>query len=291
MSLRLSRFSEVPPGEIARLENAMAAFYQNPPASYYAIADQTAGGYNRKEYPFHCAIVDRAFPGAKVLEAGCGTAHLCPYIEEKGGSYTGFDHSEKLLDENRRRFPNARFFQIGQLPAESFDIVASICTVEHVANPPAYLESLWNYCRGGGLIAIHCPEFIESPGCSAPSVFFGRTPRRFLEKIRAFDIWDALQHIIDWKIRAPRWKREALAAPPGAFWMNLRPRNLHDDDYQIDSDAIHLAGRRDLVWFFEQKGGRIIQTSADMLEIDPAAFPYSCYVLVGKPSLEKKRQF
>jgi SAM-dependent methyltransferase len=287
MSLAFMRYTEISPEQIARLKKAMADFYQNTPASYYAIADQSARRYNTSEQPFHYDLVGRVFPGATVLEAGCGTAHLCSYIEERGGIYTGLDYSEILLQKNRQHFPRARFFQIGAAPSETFDIVASLYTIEHVVDPPAYLESLWNFCKPGGLIAIICPEFIDSPGFPL-SVFLGKTPRRFREKISALDLPDAASHLLDLKLRAPRIKKILQASPPGAFWMNLHPSVLHGAEYAVDADAIHLARLKDLIWFFQQKGAEILQTSSEMPGLSPDVLQYNCYLLARKPSLAAK---
>jgi SAM-dependent methyltransferase len=282
MSLRLSRHSELSPSRIKGLEDAMSNFYQNPPSNYYQIANQSARYYRSAEMPFHCDLVSHVFPAATVLEVGCGTAHLCPYIEEKGGVYTGLDHSESLLKDNQRRFPSASFVSIGTLFTKTFDLVASLYTLEHVADPPAYLEFLWRCCRPGGLIGILCPEFIECPGFP-PSIFFGRTPRRFTQKLRSGSMIDAFSHWLDWKFSAPRWKKVALAAPAGAFWMNLRPRVLHGADYNIDTDAIHLTRLKDVVWFFQQKGAEIVQTSAQMPGVSPNVLQFNCYALIKKP--------
>jgi SAM-dependent methyltransferase len=287
MSVAFMRHAEISPEQIARLKKAMSGFYQNTPASYYEIANQSAQRYNFNEQPFHCDLVGRVFPGATVLEAGCGTAHLCPYVEERGGRYTGLDFSEMLLQKNRKRFARARFFQIGAALTETFDIVASLYTIEHVVDPPAYLESLWQFCRPGGLIAIICPEFIDSPGFPL-SVFFGKTPRRFREKISALDLPDAASHLLDLKLRAPRWKKILQATPPGAFWMNLQPSVLHGAAYSVDADAVHLTRLKDFVWFFKQKGADILQTSAEMPGVSPEVLRHNCYMLARKTSTATK---
>ncbi len=287
MSLQLRRRAELSREQIAGLEAAMTAFYTNPPAGYYPMADQMAQRYDPRITPFHCDLVERVFPGASVLEVGCGTAHLCPYVEGKGGAYTGLDHGEALLQDNRRRFPKARFFRIGAPLTETFDIVASLYTIEHVADPPAYLESLWRYCRPGGLIGIICPEFIDGLGFPL-SVFFGRTPRRFRQKLQAGDLTDACRHIVDWKIRAPLWKRRLRAGAPGAFWLNLAPGVLHGAGYSVDADAIHLVRLKDLVWFFRQKNGEIIQTSTDMPDVSADVLRYNCYLLARKSATTTK---
>jgi SAM-dependent methyltransferase len=283
MSFDLRRRAELSADRIAELEQALSAFYKNPPANYYQIADRAAQKYTPAEQPFHCDLVGRVFPGATVLEVGCGTAHLCPHVEKNGGVYTGLDFSETLLQENRRRFPHACFFTIGTPLAETFDIVASLYTLEHIADPPVYLESLWRHCRPGGLIAILCPEFIDGPGF-APSVFFGKTPRRFREKLATLDFVDAASHLIDLKLRASRWKKTLQASPPGAFWINLKPRILRGaKQFSSDADAVHFPRLNDLVWFFEQKKAAILQTSMGMPGISDEILRHSCYVLIRKP--------
>lgn len=281
MSIHLCKRAELSAGQLAELGRAMAAFYSHPPANYYPIAGRAAQYYTPDAQPFHCDLVNQVFPGATVLEAGCGTAHLCPRVEAKGGHYAGLDYSTELLEENRRRFPNAEFFQIGIPPKETFDIVASLYALEHVTDPPAYLESLWSCCRPGGLIGVICPEFVENPGM-APGVFYGKTPRRFSEKLKTFSFGDAIGHLIDLKIYAPRWKKIALASPPGAFWINLQPRILHGADYAIDADAIHMARLKDVLWFFQNKGAKIVRTSAQMTGVSPEILRYNLYALVRK---------
>jgi hypothetical protein len=118
----------------------------------------------------------------------------------------------------------------------------------------------------------------------APSVFYGRTPRRFRQKLRAFDLMDAFSHIVDLKIRAPLWQKRMRSSPPGAFWMNLHPRILHGADYSNDTDAVHMTRLSDIIWFFRGHGAEILRTSAEMPDISPEVLRYNCYVLVKKPN-------
>lgn len=260
----------------------MLEFYRHPPPNYYHTADVAASHYNSREQPFHCDLIQRVSPGASVVELGCGTAHLCPHVEAQGGTYTGMDHGERVLLENRLRFPKARFHRIGTAVEEMFDIAASLYTIEHVVDPPAYLEQLWRLCRPGGLIAIVCPEFIESPA-PAPSIFHGKTPGRLREKLRSFAVIDVLGHLVDLRLRAPRWQAVARASAPGAFWINLRPRVLHGADYSIDGDAVHMTRLKDLAWYLQRKGAEIIRTSLDLPGVSPEVLRFNCYVLARKP--------
>lgn len=282
MSLALYRRADLSSQQVSDLEAELGVFYQNPPANYYAIADQAARHYHPKEQPFHCDLIQQVHPGISVIELGCGTAHLCAQVETKGGTYTGLDHGEQLLQQNQVRFPKAHFHAIGTRLDTTFDLVASLYTIEHVVDPPAYLEQMWRLCRPGGLLAIICPEFIESPA-PAPSIFYGQTPRRLREKVQGFAPADALGHLLDLKVRVPRWQAQARASLPGAFWINLRPRVLHGSDYSIDADAVHMTRLKDLVWFLQNKGAEIVHTSADLPGVSPEILRFNCYVLARKP--------
>ena len=109
------RHAELHPEEISALHRTLADYYAKPPDSYYEIADQAAGQYTPGALPFHCDLVRRVRTGMSVLELGCGSAHLCPYVEAAGGVYTGTDHSEKLLEINRQRFPARTFSLSGKM--------------------------------------------------------------------------------------------------------------------------------------------------------------------------------
>ncbi|MBA2434088.1 MAG: class I SAM-dependent methyltransferase [Chthoniobacterales bacterium] len=265
------------------LGEKLAAYYCNPPDSYYATADRAADRYVPALMPFHCDLVSRVQPNSTVLEVGCGSAHLCPQVEAAGGSYTGMDHGEKLLAQNRQRFPRARFFPLTTEIDETFDMVASLYTIEHVTDPQAYLQRLWYFCRPGGLIAIICPDFVDGDGL-APSFFYGKTARRFRNKLTSFALIDAFKHVLDLLCFAPLWKRRAQASGPGAFWINLAPRIFAGADYTTDADAVHLPRLLDLIWWLEGQGATIVETSRSLPEVDPAILKHNCYVAARKPA-------
>jgi SAM-dependent methyltransferase len=281
MSISVCRSSEIEPARLSALDRSLAAYYNSPPASYYTTADKAAANYSMEAQPFHCDLVARVKPGMRLLELGCGTAHLCTHVENLGAHYTGVDYSIGLLEDNRRRFPGARFFPISADLGEEFDFVASLYTIEHVPDPPAYLERMWKVCRPGGLLAVICPEFIDGEGLP-PSLFYGHTPRRFREKLRAVDFADAWAHFRDLNWTAPHWLRRARAAPPGAFWINLRPRILDGAPYGIDADAVHFPRLKDLVWWFEHRGAATVQTSMAMRGINREVLRHNCYIVVRK---------
>lgn len=281
MSVCLRRRVDVTDSELANLEHAMKLFYSKPPSEYYKTAEENAGRYNPQERPFHCDLVDRIGPGSTVLELGCGSAHLCPQVELKGARYTGVDHSPELIARNRSQYPKARFYQINDSLNETFDVVASLYTIEHVADPRRYLDQMRKHCKPGGLLAVICPEFVDSVGFP-PSLFFGRTPRRLRDKLSTAAFVDAGRHIFDYRVAGPRWKRTARNSAPGAFWINLKPRILYGASYTVDADAIHFSRLKDLIWHFEQKSDAIVQTSEKMPGVSADVLRFNCYVLAKR---------
>jgi len=284
VSICVRRFADLTPKRISALHQQLLDYYAHPPDNYYAISDQAAANYRSEIQPFHCDLVSRVEPGMSVLELGCGSAHLCPFVEAAGGLYTGMDYSAKLLKNNSERFPHASFFPIGTKLKRDFDIVASLYTIEHVVDPIAYLESMWSFCKSGGLIAIICPDFVDGSGF-APSFYYGATPRRLREKLRSLNFIDALKHLLDLFCIAPLCIARARRSQPGVFWINLKPRILAGADYSIDADAVHLSRLKDLVWWLERCGATVITTSRSLPEIDPSILRYNCYVVARKPAV------
>lgn len=282
MSIRVKRLRELKLEERSNLERRLADYYSNAPQSYYEIADRAATQYQPAVMPFHCDLVRRISPGMSILEVGCGTAHLCPFTEAAGANYTGLDYGEEVLNSNRRRFPNAGFFPVGTALPQQFDMVVSLYAIEHVADPVGYLKQMFDQCKPGGSIAIICPDFVDGEGIS-PSIFFGKTPWRFREKIGSLRLFDACQHLVDWLYLAPKWKRTARKDAPGAFWINLNARILAGAEYSIDADAVHLPRLKDLTSWLEQQGASIETTSNDFTDADPIVLRYNCYVVARKP--------
>ncbi len=281
MSIDVRPHAELPHGVLEQLNQELVRYYSDPPPSYYEIADQASQQYTPELQPFHCDLVSHVRPGMSVLEMGCGSAHLCPHVEAAGAAYVGIDHSEKLLMKNREHYPRARFCPISTPFSECFDIVASLYTIEHVVDPPAYLEKMWKLCKPGGLIAVICPDFIDGAGMP-PSFYYGKTAQRLRQKIRQLALGDAISHLTDLALAAPKWKSRAQSAPRGAFWINLKPRILHGAKYSIDADAVHLPRLTDITWWLEEHGGLIVATSRTLPGVADSVLRHNCYALARK---------
>jgi SAM-dependent methyltransferase len=282
MSIEVGRFADLKTEAISALQSRLLKYYSSPPDSYYEIANEAATKYTPQLQPFHCDLVTRVQPGMTVLELGCGTAHLCRFVEARGGVYTGMDFDNAVLNRNRRNFPGARFLSIGTELGEQFDLVASLYTIEHIADPTGYLDRMWGFCKPGGFLAVICPEFIDND-YYAPSLYYGKTARRFRDKARSLDLIDMLLHIVDLKWYAPRWKKRARRSEPGAFWINLRPSELAGMVHGIDTDAVYLSRLADLTCWFNRRGATITATSRTMAGVSREVLQFNSYVLAQKP--------
>ncbi|MFJ1748991.1 class I SAM-dependent methyltransferase [Streptomyces sp. NPDC088116] len=123
---------------------------------------------NRKQVQIRAVerLVGRLAPGARVLDAGCGTgvptvAQLC----EAGLDVTGIDVSEVMLSHARRQVPRARFVRAdltsAHLDIGTFDAVVSFfCLIDLPEETfVAALERLRDLAVPGGRVLVAVPEY------------------------------------------------------------------------------------------------------------------------------------
>ena len=81
----------------------------------------------------------RLFPGAKVLDAGCGPGFVAASAKLLGADVEGIDFSEGMVEQAKDRFPDINFAvaDVEDLPArdETFDAVLSNIVLFHVTDP------------------------------------------------------------------------------------------------------------------------------------------------------------
>ncbi|OAQ61094.1 methyltransferase type 11 [Pochonia chlamydosporia 170] len=106
-------------------------------------------------------------PGAKVLDAGCGVAHVALYMANHGLQVTGIDVMDHHLDKARRNIARAGpvgarvsvqkmdYHHLETLEAGSFDGVYTMETFVHATDPLQVLEGFHRLLRPGGRLAMH----------------------------------------------------------------------------------------------------------------------------------------
>jgi SAM-dependent methyltransferase len=134
------------------------------------LGDTTARNYSDKLKLFNCyaeAELRQALAslnlrrGMRVLDAGCGTGEALEWLREAvapDGIVVGIDLASAHTDSARVRAPETLVIQADllkpPLAAESFDLVWSVNTINHLHDPVAGIGTLSALLRRGGRIAL-----------------------------------------------------------------------------------------------------------------------------------------
>ncbi|TYP58537.1 class I SAM-dependent DNA methyltransferase [Thermosediminibacter litoriperuensis] len=104
-------------------------------------------------------------PGFKILDVGCGTGVLIPYLIEKigpSGEITGIDIAEKMLERAREKFqealfPNVKFAHGDIMNFESpdkFDAIIFYSVFPHIEDKPKCIKKTASLLNPGGKLTI-----------------------------------------------------------------------------------------------------------------------------------------
>lgn len=168
--------------------------------------------------------VELPLKGLRILDIGCGGGLLCEPMTRLGASVTGVDALEKNLKTAKTHadqagleidYRHGTIEQLVQSNETPFDAVLNMEVIEHVANPPDFMNDCGAMVREGGLMI-----------CST----INRTMKAFL-----FAIVGA-EYVLRWlprgthqyeKLVKPaeikRWLTDAGLAPDPSIGMSLNP--------------------------------------------------------------------
>ena len=110
--------------------------------AYYELHENSLEDAGYRRFLERCAtpLLERLTPNSRGLDYGCGPAPLLAKILEEQG------HRVSVYD---------LYFQPdSSVLDDSFDFIVSTEVVEHLADPMAVLESLWQRIRAGGVLAV-----------------------------------------------------------------------------------------------------------------------------------------
>lgn len=111
--------------------------------------------------------------GKRILEVACGRGGFASFLASKGAIMFGADFSRVALNIARQRESGNRAAVVAlaqadaqQLPYadESFDIIVSCETIEHLPDPQQGLKEMARVCRTGGLLYLTTPNYFNFMG-------------------------------------------------------------------------------------------------------------------------------
>lgn len=125
---------------------------------------------DRQAYFFHFIIDAEGFDlSSSILDIGCGYGDLYGYLRSIGwnGRYTGIDVNRDLIEEGRRKYPDAdlRVLDIQQQgPSEQFDwcvacgvLTARTEAIDYLAHLQDILDRMWRVSRKGLMFNLLSP--------------------------------------------------------------------------------------------------------------------------------------
>lgn len=125
--------------------------------------------------PWYKIVLEYMVPiaGKKTLEVACGRGGFALVLASKGAAIFGADFSGAALNIARQRdignearpipFAQADAQQL-PYPDESFDIVVSCETIEHLPDPQQGLREMARVCRTDGLLYLTTPNYFNAMG-------------------------------------------------------------------------------------------------------------------------------
>ena len=106
------------------------------------------------------AVVEHASPGGgeRLLDVGCGPGAALEHAAARGAEVAGVDPSPAMADRASRRVPRAEI-KVGSaeaipFPDDRFDVVISISSFHHWADPDAGLTEILRVLAPGGRLLI-----------------------------------------------------------------------------------------------------------------------------------------
>ena len=109
--------------------------------------------------------IEKHTPYEKVLDFGCGSGVMLPFLAHHGRKITAIDIDLVPLQHMRKYIPlaanvevlDANQTSLSQLPPKSFDLINALDVLEHVDDLNHTLSELLNLLKSGGQLVVSGP--------------------------------------------------------------------------------------------------------------------------------------
>lgn len=139
---------------------------------WHDARDVASGGEAEAAAPWHLLTIAHLpdLTGRRVLEIGCGRGAFSRYLAEHGADLVAADFSSTAVAHARTRLeplgvePIVADIMEIPFPDESFDLVVSQETLEHVPDPARGLAELVRVTKRGGTLIVTTPNYLSLVG-------------------------------------------------------------------------------------------------------------------------------
>ena len=140
--------------------------------------------------------------GQRVLEIACGRGGFSSWLAQGGALVTAADFSEVALEIAKAHFKDSTIcwtvqdIQKMEFHDESFDVVISCETVEHVPDSVQAIHELARVLRPGGVLILTCPNYLGPLGLYR--LYMRVTGRRYTEGGQPINRFTVVPRTISW---------------------------------------------------------------------------------------------
>ena len=110
--------------------------------------------------PFNKLVESLTLPNGRLLEIGCSSGAMIPFLTRFCREYTGVDPSERI-ELARERYPSQTFirsyFPSGAVQGP-FDVAVSQFNLEHIEKAGEFIAALAAAIREGGILLLQVPD-------------------------------------------------------------------------------------------------------------------------------------
>ena len=115
--------------------------------------------------PTAMSFIERNAPYENVLDFGCGSGVMLPFLAQHGTQIIAMDIDLFPLESMKKHIPlpgnvrvlDANQISLSQLTSKSFDLINALDVLEHVDDLPPILGDLLNLLKPGGRLVVSGP--------------------------------------------------------------------------------------------------------------------------------------